>query len=134
MWIFDKAIATLRKSYKFRVKIETHEKSDISGRHVCHVQKDEYPLTHPLPRLIPPKVLVEYTARGVNCTESIDVRCLQTTRLVTKGKHAVIRGDRVGQIVIHKKTEAPLAQVYVEGTDRSKDAFRIDTSFLCVIE
>lgn len=135
MWIFDKRVAQRRSTYMLAVKIFAHSDPDVSGRREGHILADEEPLSHPIPLSIAPQVRVRYRdRRKKECTEWMPVAALRTTsKLKTGCKLLVIKGDRIGQVLDHLKTEVPLARVCVEGAPRT-GAFHIEIANICVIE
>lgn len=134
MWLFDARIAELRKSHCFRVKIESHPDSDISGRREGRVLIDQEPLTHPIPRSIPANVHVEYAVKKKNevRVEMLPVNTLGVTKPKVKARHAVIRGDRAGDTVIYIRSDKESGQVHKEGA--RQDIFYVAKSDICVLE
>lgn len=134
MWLFDNKIANLRKVHAFLVKIETHRDYDVAGRRVGKVLPDANAPSHPLRLSSSVVVKVEYkNAKGDVVVEDIPATNLSPGQLKSKARMAIIKGDRVGDIVMHVKTDGPDARVYPEG-DSSKNGFRVPKSNLCVIE
>lgn len=134
MWLFEPNIARLRKTCVFIVKIESHRDHNVSGQKEGRVLKDSDARSHPLLKSAEVDVMVEYKdGKGQTRVEPMSAFNLKAGRLRTGARLAIIRGDRVGEIVIHLKTDIEDARVYAEGTDKKK-GFRIKKTHLCVIE
>ncbi len=135
MWLFDERIAQLRKKFSFIIKIDVHSNRDVSRRE-GRVLVDADALSHPLFESTPPDVFVEYTTAGGELqVEKLPVTSLRPTAKLRSGARlAVIKGEHIGKVVIHIKTDLDDARVYIEGTDKRKDAFRVSKIFLCIIE
>ncbi len=135
MWLFDERITRLRKTFSFIMGIKVHRDLDVADRRKGLVLRDPNAPTLPLPETIPANVIVEYKDRRQQVqVESLPVSSLRVT-LPSKGaKHVIVKGERTGEIVIHKKTEGMNAFVYVEGTDSKKDVFCIPKSNICFFE
>lgn len=135
MWIFDERVAHHRKSINLVVRIASHSDPDVSGRREGLVLSDDAPLVHPFPKTVPAEVKVKYTnRRKKDITETMAVSTLLTSsRCKQGGMHLIINGDRMGELVIHVKTESGLAKVYLVGASRS-DVFYVDVQDLCIVE
>lgn len=134
MWLFDPKIANLRKMYSFAVKIEIHRDRDVAGRRVGKVLPVDIPQQHPILSTLPVNVPVEYTnAEGRKVMELMPAYNLRVGQVKSKARLAIIKGNRTGEVVIHARTDGPDCRVYYEG-NRSRDAFRIPKSDVCVIE
>ncbi|KLO04441.1 hypothetical protein SCHPADRAFT_947692 [Schizopora paradoxa] len=131
MWLFDACLHNLRKSNAFRVRIDSHPNSEVAGRHEGMVLIDPNPRTHPILKTVPPNVQVRYEIRKKNETHVkwLSVDTLSVTKPKPKGRHAVISGDRAGEVVIYVKSDGDGGQVYKEGDKR--DTFYILKSHLC---
>ncbi len=134
MWLFDARIASLRKTYSFIIKIELHRDLEVAGKHEGKVLADVDAPSHPLLESTPPDVLVEYRKNGEHLVEKMPVTSLRPAKMRNGVRLAIIKGDRVGQDVIHAKTDLDSVRVYIEGTNRKKDGFYVPLSNLCIIE
>lgn len=134
MWLFDACLTDLRKSNVFFVKIDSHPNSEVAGRREGKVLIDPNPLFHPLLKTVPPNVKVQYEIKKKKemHIESLPVHSLSVTKPKPRGRHAVISGDRAGEVVIYVKSDGVGGQVYKEG-DR-EDVFYIAKSHLCHID
>lgn len=96
---------------------------------------DMAPLQHPVPIATTPNVLVRFTdSKQQECIESMPVAALrQTSKLREKGTHVVVKGELVGTLVTHVKSDGPMARVYAVGKDRNS-AFYIEKNKLCIAE
>lgn len=139
MWLFDRRIAELRKKYSFLIKIEDHRDRDVSGRRVGKVLPDATACdanarTLPLRKSENTDVMVEFQrGNGRICVEAMPATKLVAGQLKKKGRHAVIKGDRAGSVVMHLKTDLLDARVHLEGRS-TKDGFRVKKGELCAIE
>lgn len=135
MWIFHEGVSRLRTEYDLIVKIDAHNDRDVSGRREGRVLADQSPLTHPIPLTTPPNVFVKFTdGKQVTRIESLPVNALRTTaKLRNKGQHVIVKGEQVGTLVTHLRTQNGLAKVYAEGTHRL-EAFLIQKERLCIVE
>lgn len=135
MWIFDVRVSQLRRSYEFIIKIDAHDERDVSGRREGRILPDAYPMSHPIPATVPANVLVKFTDGKQNeRVESLPVSSLRTTaKLKDKGAHVIIKGDKIGTLVNHIRTQNGLARVVAEGSHRT-DAFFIEKNKLCIVE
>lgn len=133
MWLFDVQIAALRKTNDFLVKIEQHPDSEVAGRREGRVLFDQKPLTHPIPRSFPANVRVQFEIKKKNETriEELPASSLAITTPKVKRRHAVLRGDRKGEVVIYLKSDKDRAQVHEEQARRN--IFYIPKSDLCCI-
>ncbi len=134
MWLFDARIASLRKKYSFIVKIESHRDLEVAGQREGKVLVDADAPSHPLLESTPIDVSVEYRKNGEHRIEKMPVTSLRPAKMRKGARLAIIKGDRVGQDVIHAKTDLDSVRVYIEGTNRKKDGFYVPMSQLCVIE
>ncbi|KLO11365.1 hypothetical protein SCHPADRAFT_475609 [Schizopora paradoxa] len=136
MWIFHEKIARIRRYYNLVIKIESHYLGTVSGLREGRVLADPNAPSHPLPLSSPlPKVLVRYTSkRGTVEVEPMNVGCLGlTSRLQEKATHVVMRGEYVGLLVMHLKSDGFMARVVQLGMP-NKCGFYIEKKALCVVE
>ena len=132
MWLFDERIALLRKTHCFLVKIAAHENPEVSGRRDGKVSADPNPLQHPILMTSSTDVEVKYHNQNKHFVEKMPTRNL-APKLKSKARHAIIKGDKTGDVVIHLKTDGPDARVHLEGTPM-KEGFRIVKEHICLIE
>lgn len=134
MWLFDEQIAALRRTNDFFVKIEQHSDSEVAGRREGKVLSDPNAPTHPIPTSSPATVRVLFEIKKKNETrvEELPASSLAITTPKVKRRHAVIRGDRKGEVVIYLKSDRDRAQVHEEHL--RKNISYISKSDLCCIE
>lgn len=138
MWLFHAKVALLRKKYDFIMKIEAHRDCSISGIRIGRVLADQEALSHPIPITTPPNVLVGFTVgrngKQKERIESIHVSALgRKMHLQTKGTHVIIKGDMIGTLVTHLKSDGAYARVVVKGAV-SALGFYIEKNHLCIVE
>lgn len=121
--------------YDLIVKINAHGDRDVSGRREGRILADKTPLSHPIPRTVPPFVYVKFNdGKQAERVELMPVSALSiTAKLKGKGTHIIVKGDLIGTIVNHIRTERGMARVFAEGTHRL-EAFTIEKGKLCIVE
>ncbi len=135
MWLFDPRIAELRKSNNFLVKIIAHPDMEVADRRRGLVLIDENPPTHPILRSTPANVTVRYETGKKNEVreESLAVGTLSITLPKPNARHAVIRGEGVGDVVIYLKSAGP-TKVFVRKETERRGRFELPKADICVLE
>lgn len=135
MWLFSASVAKHRTQYNIVVKIESHKSSRVSGLREGRVMIDPSPMRHPIPYLTPPTVTVMYTDSAQEVfVEQVHVSTLRTSpRLKEKALHLIVKGERAGTLVIHLKTDGPMARVHAVDKHKST-AFYIEKEKVCLLE
>ncbi|KLO13849.1 hypothetical protein SCHPADRAFT_344004 [Schizopora paradoxa] len=135
MWLFDERVAKHRRTFNLVVKIEYHRNTHVSGLREGRVLAEPNPLRHPLPTSTAPTVRVQYSDDTQDGrVEDMHVAALRmTSRLRDKGVHLVVKGERIGMLVTHIKSDFTMARVYPLGQHRSA-AFYMEKGSLCVVE
>lgn len=135
MWIFHPRVAKLRHKYDLMVKIESHPERDVSGRREGRVLADVEALAHPIPSTTLASVLVHFTdGKSEERKEFLPVSTLRpTAKLKDKGLHVVTKGEWIGTLVQHMRTERGRARVFPENGHRL-EAFSIEKKKLCIVE
>lgn len=138
MWLFDPRLLSLRKTHYFIVKIDSHPDADVSGRREGKVfPEPEFRARYlPLLETVSLDVKVEYSKQAGTeiITDLMSVTNLSPAQLRLGARAAIIRGDRVGNIVIYQKPFGEVAKVYVEGTNSRTQGFRVKKKDLCLVE
>ncbi len=134
MWLFDPRIVELRKSNNFFVKIISHPDTEVADRSFRLVLIDESLPTHPIPIATPAniKVRFEIKRKGIVRVESLDVGTLSVTTPKPNVRHAVIRRDEVGDVVIYKRSGGA-GVAYVRKENESDGESYLPKSDLCVL-
>ena len=139
MWIFHEAISRIRTHYNLVVKIEHHKDVLVSGRAEGRVVAEPNPMRHPIPLAVSPNVPVSYinrdpNQRGQQVVESMPVAALgRTPNVKYKGTHVIIKGERIGTLVTHLRTEREYIRVFETGGSRAA-SFNVDKINLCIVE
>lgn len=123
MWFFDARVAELRKRNNFVVGIADHPDSEIASRRTGTVLSDSNPPTHPMPSSVLANVTVKIEIAKKNETriESLPVHTLKVSGPKAKKRHAVIRGEHIGAVVVYiKSAGADDAYVYMEDNPSEK--------------
>lgn len=135
MWLFADEVAKHRTKYNIVVQIGYHKNSRVSGLREGRVLSDPNPLKNPLPISTPPNVNVLYMdSFQQRCIESMHVAALRpTSKMKEKGLHLIVKGERAGTLVVHLKSDGPMARVCAVGRHKST-AFHMEKSRMCVVE
>ncbi|KLO04073.1 hypothetical protein SCHPADRAFT_948004 [Schizopora paradoxa] len=135
MWIFHPKVARLRRKYDLLIKIDFHKDWTVSGKREGRILSDTSAPSHPIPIETPATVLVKFTdGKQVECIESLPVETLSpTSKLKVKGTHIIVKGDRIGTLVTHLRTERNSARVFADGQHRL-ETFSIEKHKLCIAE
>ena len=135
MWIFHPKIARIRRDYDLVVRIEVHSEVEVAGKREGRVLADKSAPSHPIPTSQPASVMVRFVdGKQAVRIEEMEVGALMPTiRLKHKGTHVIFKGNKIGTIVNHTRTERGVARVFAEGS-RRLEAFSIDKSKLCIVE
>ncbi|KLO11350.1 hypothetical protein SCHPADRAFT_475005 [Schizopora paradoxa] len=134
MWIFHEKIAEVRKYYDLIVKFIALDKNIPRQPGDARVLADPNALQHPIPLSTPATVLVKFNVGEERRLESIPVSCLGLPAMMRNKKdYVVIKGDIVGMLVTHVRSEGSVACVVPMGAAKAH-SFKIEKSILCGIE
>ncbi|KLO20424.1 hypothetical protein SCHPADRAFT_5924 [Schizopora paradoxa] len=135
MWLFADVVAKHRTRYNIVVKIEYHADAHVSGLREGRVLSDPNPLQNPLPLSTRPNVDVLYMdVFQQRRVESMPVAALRpTSKMKEKGLHLIVKGERAGTLVIHLKSDGPMARVHAVCSHKST-AFHMEKSKMCIVE
>ncbi|KLO05325.1 hypothetical protein SCHPADRAFT_947010 [Schizopora paradoxa] len=112
---------------KFVMHINNHRSAKIAGVKTGRVAVDNSPLKFPLSTSQAAEVLVEFTdARSNELREMIPVKDLSPKHTKAGEEHVIIRGDKMGSLVLHIRNKRDRARVYFEGTDKRKEGFFLE--------
>ncbi len=112
-----------------------HRDSEVADRREGLVLIDENPLTHPILRSTPANVTVRYEIGKKNEVrkESLAANTLSITLPKPDARHAVIRGEGVGDVVIYLKSAGP-KEVFVRKETQRRGRFKLPKADICVLE
>lgn len=105
MWLFDPLIAPLRSRYQFNVRIDYHVKNKIVGSY-GFTSIDPNPLQIPLAPGDSAEVEVEYVDNVQRLvSEKMAVANISARDTKSNMPHVIIKGDRIGSVVVFKRNE-----------------------------
>lgn len=122
MWLFDPRVAEIRKEYDVLVKIKVLDGDASAGRRTASVMKTEEPQSlSQLTVHAPAQVTIEYTdKKGRNKTVDIEARALDIQDPKNGCELVVIKGEHMGRIVRHAKTQGDKVRVHLTNGNEKK--------------